>query len=136
MVRSAKRPQERAPQDEGQAAELTLAWRLCVDRKRVHGTGELARERRIYHAVTLDAALPLEGLRHNIHTEVRLAAWPVAGMPLMKMGLVLDLEAFGKESFAQLVCDNLPGRHVAALILRPLFVNAEVGVKRFRNVKT
>jgi hypothetical protein len=107
-----------------------------VDRKRVHGTGKLACQRRIYHAVALDAALPFEGLRHNIHTEMRLAAGPVAGVPLMQMGLVLDLEAFGKESFAQLICDSLLGRHLAALILRPFFVNAEVGVKRFRNVKT
>jgi hypothetical protein len=107
-----------------------------VNRERVHGTGELARQRCIYHAVTLDAALPFEGLRHNIHAEVRLAARPVARVPLMKMGFVLDLEAFWKESFAQLICDNLPGRHLAALILRPLFVNAEVGVERFRNVKT
>jgi len=115
---------------------LTFARRFRVNGKRVYGTGELARQRRIYHAMAFDAALPLEGLRHNIHTEVRLAAWPVAGVPLMQMGLVLDLEAFGKESFAQLICDSLLGRHAAALILRPLFVNAEVGVKRFRNVKT
>jgi hypothetical protein len=88
-----------------------------VDRERVHGTGKLACKRRIYHAVALDAALPFEGLRHNIHTEVRLAAAPVARVPLMKMGFVLDLEAFGKESFAQLICDNLLGPHAAALIL-------------------
>jgi hypothetical protein len=86
-----------------------------MDGERMNGTCELARERRIYHAVALDPALPLEGLRHNIHTEVRLAARPVAGVALMQMGLVLDLEAFRKESFAQLVCDNLPGCHVAAL---------------------
>ena len=107
-----------------------------MDRERVHGTGKLVRKCRINHAMTLDAALPLEGLRYDIYPEMRLAARPVAGVPLMKMGLVLDLEAFGKESFAQLICDSLLGRHAAALILRPLFVNAEVGVKRFRNVKT
>lgn len=88
-----------------------------MDRKRVHGTSELPRKRRIYHAVTLDPALPLEGLRHNINTEVRLAAWPVAGMALMQMGLILNLEAFGKESLAQLICDSLSGRHVAELKL-------------------
>jgi hypothetical protein len=87
----------------------------------MHGTGELARECRVYHAMTLDPALPLEGLRHNIHSEVRLAARPVAGMALMQMGFVLDLEAFGKESFAQLVCDSLPGCHVAALNLSTAF---------------
>lgn len=89
--------------------------------ERMHGTCKLARQCRIYHAVALDPALPLEGLRHNIHPEVRLAAGPVAGMALMQMGLVLNLEAFGKESFAQLICDNLLGRHVAALNLLNAF---------------
>ena len=83
----------------------------------MHGTGKLTRERRVYHAMTLDPALPLEGLRHNINPEMRLAARPVAGMALMQMGFVLDLEAFRNESFAQLVCDNLPGCHGAALNL-------------------
>ena len=89
--------------------------------QRMHGTGELARERRVYHAMALDPALPLEGLRHNIYTEMRLAARPVAGMALMQMRFVLDLEAFGKESFAQLVCDSLPGCHVAPLNLSTAF---------------
>jgi hypothetical protein len=83
----------------------------------MHGTGEFARERRVYHPMALDPALPLEGLRHNIYPKMCLAARPVAGMALMQMRFVLDLEAFGKESFAQLVCDNLPGCHVGALNL-------------------
>src|SRR5262245_46127476 len=96
-------------------AGLTFARRLGVNRQRVHGTREFARERRIYHAVALDPALPLEGLRHNIHPEMRLAARPVAGMALMQMGFVLDVEAFRKESFTQLICDSLLGRHKTAL---------------------
>ena len=99
-----------------------------MNRERVYGTGEFARKRRVYHAVTIDAALPLEGLRHNMDPEMRLAARPVPRVSLMEMGFVLDLEALGQESFAQLVRDNLPGRHVAALILRPPFVNAGPGV--------
>jgi hypothetical protein len=87
----------------------------------MHGTGKFAGQRRIYHAVALDPALPLEGLRHNIHSEMRLSAGPMAGMTLMQMGLVLDLEAFRNESFAQLVCDNLAGRHTAALNLSNAF---------------
>jgi hypothetical protein len=39
----------------------------------------------------------------------------------MQMGFVLDLEAFWKESFAQLVCDNLLSCHVAALNLSTAF---------------
>jgi hypothetical protein len=71
--------------------------------------------------VAFDPALPLEGLRHNIYTEMCLAARPVAGMAFMQMGFVLNLEAFGKESFAQLVCDNLLSFHVAALNLSTAF---------------
>jgi hypothetical protein len=92
-----------------------------VNGERMHGTCKLARQCRIYHAVALDPALPMEGLRHNIYAEVRLASRPVAGMAFMQMGLVLNLEAFGKESFAQLICDNLLGRHVAALNLLNAF---------------
>ena len=64
---------------------LPFAGRLCVKRERMHGTREFARQCRIYHAMALDPALPLEGLRHNIHSEMRLAARPVAGMALMQM---------------------------------------------------
>ena len=42
-------------------------------------------KRRIYHAMSLDPALPFEGLRYNIDPEMRLAARPVAGMALMQM---------------------------------------------------
>ena len=59
--------------------------RLRLDRQRVHGAGEFPRQRRIYHAVAFDPALPLEGRRHNIDPEMRLAARPVAGMALMQM---------------------------------------------------
>ena len=78
-----------------------------MDGERMNGTCELARERRIYHAVALDPALPLEGLRHNIHTEVRLAARPVAGVAFMQMRFIRDVEAFRRESFTQLVCDSV-----------------------------
>jgi len=56
-----------------------------MDGERMNGTCELARERRIYHAVALDPALPFERLRHNINPEMRLAARPVAGVAFMKM---------------------------------------------------
>src|ERR1700753_2239380 len=96
---------------------FTFARRIRVDRQRMHGTGQFARERRVYQAMALDPALPFKGSGHNIHSEMRLAARPVAGMPSMQMGFVLDLEALGDESFAQLVCDNLLSCHVAALNL-------------------
>jgi hypothetical protein len=38
---------------------------------------------------------------------MRLAAWPVAGMALMKMRLVDHVEVVRRESLAQLVRDNV-----------------------------
>jgi hypothetical protein len=59
--------------------------RLRLDRQGVHRAGQFGRQRRIYHAMALDPALPFEGGRHNIDPEMRLAARPVAGMALMQM---------------------------------------------------
>jgi hypothetical protein len=66
-------------------AELSsFAGRLRVNGKRMHGTRELAGQYRIYHAVALDPALPFEGVRYNINTEVRLAPGAMAGVALMQ----------------------------------------------------
>jgi len=56
-----------------------------MDRQRMYAAGEFRSQRGIYHAMAIDPALPFEGLRYNINTEVRLAAWPMAGMALMQM---------------------------------------------------
>lgn len=56
-----------------------------MDRQGVHGGGKFLRQRRIYHAMAFDPALPFEGRRHNIKPEMRLAAWPMAGMAFMQM---------------------------------------------------
>jgi hypothetical protein len=95
-----------------------------VDRERVHGTSELAVKGGINHAVTFDPALPFEGCRYNINPVVRLTAYPVAGVPLMQMRFVLNFEAFGAESFVQLVCDNISGGHgLADYVVRRDVVN-------------
>ena len=62
-----------------------FARRLRVDGERVHGTRELGGQYRIYHTVALDPALPFEGVRYNINTEVRLAPGAMPGMALMQM---------------------------------------------------
>jgi hypothetical protein len=59
--------------------------RLRPDRQRVHGARQFLRQRCINHAVAFDSALPFEGGRYNIKSEMRLAARPVAGMAFMKM---------------------------------------------------
>jgi hypothetical protein len=96
------------------SAPLALSGRLGLDRKRVHRAPELAVKRSINHAVAFDPALPFEGCRYNIDPEMRLTARPVAGVTLMQMRFVLDFEAFGDESFAQLVRDNISGGHGSA----------------------
>ena len=51
----------------------------------MHAAGELARKRRVDHAMTLKPALSAKRLRHNIETEMGLAAGPVSGMAFMAM---------------------------------------------------
>ena len=94
-----------------------------MNRKRVHGSRKFAGKRRINHAVTFDPALSLEGWRHNINAEMRLAARTVAGMAFMKVRFVLDFEAFRKESFAQLVGDSIAGDHGGEIGRSPSAVN-------------
>ena len=63
----------------------TFTGRLRSDRQRMDGAGQFRCQRRIYHAMTLDPALPFEGRSYDIYPEMRLAARPVAGMALMQM---------------------------------------------------
>src|ERR1700692_4675769 len=107
-----------------------------MHRGRMHGATEFRRERRVNHAVALDPALPFEGRRYNIHPEVRLTAGSVAGMALMKMRFVSNLEAFGEERFAQLVCDSVPGAHGGGIKSADLFRQWRCRRSGIRNVKT
>jgi len=59
--------------------------RLRPDRQRMNAACEFRRKHGINHAMAFDPALPLEGWRYDIKPEMRLAAWPVAGMALMQM---------------------------------------------------
>ena len=54
-----------------------------MDGERVHAAGEFVRQRLINHAVTLDAGLSFERVRHYIDPEVRLPARPMPGMAFM-----------------------------------------------------
>jgi hypothetical protein len=56
-----------------------------MDGEGVHGPRKFRSKDRIDHAMAFDPALPFEGRRHNMDSEMRLAARPVAGMPLMQM---------------------------------------------------
>ena len=82
--------------------------------------------------MALDPALPFERLRHDIYPEMRLAARPVARVALMQMGFVGDIEAFGRESFAQLLCDVIFCGHDLRNIVRysPRSMTVSIAVHR------
>jgi hypothetical protein len=63
----------------------------------MHASGKLVRQRRVDHAMPLQPALSAKRFGHNIKTEVRFAAGPVAGMALMAVRFIFDTQAFGGE---------------------------------------
>ncbi len=77
----------------------------------MHATGEFHRQGRIYHAMAVDPALPPEGLRHDIYSEMSFPAGPVPRMTFMFVGLIDHGKTFGRESLSQLSCDKLVGSH-------------------------
>jgi hypothetical protein len=79
----------------------------------MHAGGEFRSQRGIYHAMSVDAALPPEGFRHNIYAEVRFPFGPVTGMAFVLVGLVHHVQAFGRESFNQLSRDYIFRLHQA-----------------------
>ena len=56
-----------------------------------------------------------EHFRHDIDPEVGLASGPVAGMAVMLVGLVDHLDAVGRESILQLLCDGIFHEHARGL---------------------
>ena len=63
----------------------------------MHAAVKLVRQRRIDHAMPFEPALSAERFRHDIETEVAFAAGPVAGMALMAVRFIFDMQAFGRE---------------------------------------
>ena len=54
----------------------------------MHATRKFRRQCRVNHPVPVNAALPPEGLRHNINTVVRFSPRAMAGMTLVLVGFV------------------------------------------------
>jgi hypothetical protein len=82
-----------------------------MDSKRMHAAGKLAGEGFIDHAVALDPALSPEGFRHDIKTEMSLAAGAMSGVAFMLIRFVLDAKALWCESVAQLFGDEILPSH-------------------------
>ena len=89
----------------------------------MHATREFGGKRLIDHAVTLDAGLSLEGIRHDINPVVSLPARPVPGMAFMLVRFINYFEALWRESLDQFFCDEIGGSHIARLGERGLPVN-------------
>ncbi len=82
-----------------------------MDGERVDTAGQFAGKRRVDHAMALEPALSAKGFRHNIKTEMGLAAGAVSGMTFMTMRFVLNVKTLGCESFVQLFRDEVAGLH-------------------------
>ena len=65
-----------------------------------------------------EAGLSTEGFRHDIESEMRLAAGPMARMAFMPMRFVDDAQALRRESLRQLLCDEVGGAHAGPLKAR------------------
>ena len=75
----------------------SLAGRASLDRERMQAVREFLRERGIDHPMTLQPGLSGEGFGHDTQAEMRFSAFPPSCMPVMALGLVLDLEAQGRK---------------------------------------
>jgi hypothetical protein len=81
--------------------------------------GEFTGKCRIDHAVTLDPALPPEGLRHDMNPVMGFSARAAAGMAGMLMGFIQHVEAQWRESRRQLLCDEIACAHGPSFRGRP-----------------
>jgi len=77
--------------------------------------GKFAGERGIDQAVALDPALPSEGIRHDIHPEMSLAAGTMPGMSFVPVGFILHPQALRGESRGQFLCDEILHGHSCAI---------------------
>lgn len=77
-----------------------FARRQRPDRQRVDAARQFLRQQHIDHAVAIDPALPFEGPRYDINSEMRSATRPMARVSLVKMRFIGDVEALRRESFA------------------------------------
>ena len=69
----------------------------------MHAACKLTRKCLIDHPVALDPALSAERLRHDMHPEMGLPARPVAGVALVLMRFIHNIEALRCERRRELV---------------------------------
>jgi hypothetical protein len=96
--------------------------------KGMNTTPKLVGECRVDHAVAFKPGLTVERLRYNIEAEVRLAARPMPGMPLVQMGFVFDVQALRRESRDKLSRYNVLHSHFWSDPVGTLGDNKALGV--------
>ena len=65
----------------------------------------------IDHAVAFEAALAIEGIRHDMNAEMALAAQHMIAVPGVQVGLVDDVQALWRERVRQLFPDDIGHAH-------------------------
>jgi len=98
--------------------------RVNLERERVDAAGEFLRQRLMNHAVALDAALSIEGRRHDIDSEMRFAAGAMSGVARVQMRFIDDVEAGGCESSREFRGDLILDAHVPTIRCWLLMVGA------------
>jgi hypothetical protein len=56
--------------------------------------------------MTFDPALPTEGFRYDMNSEMTFTAGPMSRMPLVAVRFILDIEALRREGFGELFGDR------------------------------
>ena len=74
------------------ARKGSSAGRLRLDRQGVDAAGYLAGQSLVNHTMDGEPALAAKGRGGNLHAKMTFAAGPVAGVTLVKMGLIHHLE--------------------------------------------
>src|SRR5690349_20707695 len=96
------------------AARAAFSRRCRMNGERMDAALEFVRQRRVDHAVAFQPGLSPERPRYNIESEMRLAARPMAGMALMQMGFVFDVQAFRRKSCNKFGRDDVLDSHCQA----------------------
>jgi hypothetical protein len=105
-----------------------------MDGERVHAAAKLGGERGIDHAMAFDPALSAEGFRHDIESEMGLAAGSMAGVALVPVGFIFHVQTFRRESFAQLFRDEIACRHCGLVARIARKRNPRCGAEKIERV--
>ena len=84
--------------------------------ERVDAARKLARKRLVHHAVTLDPALPFEGVGHDIDPVMGFSTGPVARVAGMLVGFIDHVQARRGKRPRQPLNHAIPSAHGVGLM--------------------